>query len=154
MSSNTPGQLLVISQCGDHRDQATCPASDQGQAANLMHELGHNLGLCHGGSLKTTGACDNEGNQNGKPNYLSVMNYSFSHTGIPGGVTYSRWGRHSLFMLDEDSLSEIDGVLVKDGSVPRGTKTRYWCGEKNRWVTVRVNAGRLELQERDSIGAG
>jgi hypothetical protein len=36
-----------------------------------MHELGHNLGLHHGGDVDT----------NLKPNYLSVMNYAF-HIGI------------------------------------------------------------------------
>jgi hypothetical protein len=87
-----------------------------------MHELGHNLGLHHGG----------DDDINGKPNYLSVMNYSFSNTGIPGiGVTYSRWGPSSLYDLDEKSLSEPDGLLVKDGSVPAGAKTRYTCPDSH-----------------------
>jgi hypothetical protein len=42
-----------------------------------MHELGHNLGLRHGGPF----SCDNF-----KPNYLSVMNYNFYTTGIPVGA--------------------------------------------------------------------
>ena len=37
-----------------------------------MHELGHNLGLRHGG----------DDLPNFKPNYLSVMNYSFQLTGL------------------------------------------------------------------------
>ena len=37
------------------------------QAGTFMHELGHNLGLHHGGQEDT----------NYKPNYLSVMNYLF-----------------------------------------------------------------------------
>src|SRR5205814_2843698 len=43
------------------------------QAGSLMHELGHSLGLGHGGD---------EG-LNYKPNYLSDMNYFFDPTGIP-----------------------------------------------------------------------
>lgn len=39
-----------------------------GNAGTFMHELGHNLGLRHGG----------DENRNCKPNYLSVMNYSYS----------------------------------------------------------------------------
>ncbi|MFE2322416.1 CARDB domain-containing protein [Streptomyces sp. NPDC059385] len=48
------------------------------RAAGLMHELGHNLGLDHGGNEK----------HNCKPNYVSVMNYNLN-TGVPrkgGGV--------------------------------------------------------------------
>ena len=43
------------------------------QAATLMHELGHNLGLRHGGSDDI----------NRKPNYVSVMNYLYSPLGLP-----------------------------------------------------------------------
>jgi len=40
------------------------------QAGTFMHELGHNLGLNHGGGLFDTGDRTNY-----KPNYISVMNY-------------------------------------------------------------------------------
>lgn len=43
------------------------------QAATVMHELGHNLGLRHGG---------NE-NNNYKPNYISIMNYLYQLNGLP-----------------------------------------------------------------------
>ena len=43
------------------------------QASTIMHELGHNLGLMHGGS----------DTKNYKPNYLSVMNYLYSLQGLP-----------------------------------------------------------------------
>lgn len=42
------------------------------QASTLMHELGHNLGLRHGGFE----------NRNYKPNYLSVMNYLYQLNGV------------------------------------------------------------------------
>src|SRR5262249_4202145 len=44
------------------------------QATSFMHELGHNLGLGHGGGDDI----------NSKPNYQSVMNYDF-FWGIPPG---------------------------------------------------------------------
>jgi hypothetical protein len=53
------------------------PISANAVSGITMHELGHNLGLKHGGP----GSCDNF-----KPNYLSVMNYNFYTTGIPVGA--------------------------------------------------------------------
>jgi hypothetical protein len=43
------------------------------QAATFMHELGHNLGLRHGGFEDA----------NYKPNYLSIMNYYYQNDGLP-----------------------------------------------------------------------
>jgi hypothetical protein len=43
-----------------------------------MHELGHNFGLVHGGITSSGPDCFNQ-----KPNYISVMNYSFATAGIP-----------------------------------------------------------------------
>jgi hypothetical protein len=55
------------------------------QASTVMHELGHNLGLHHGGLEDT----------NYKPNYWSVMNYLYQLEGLdgnPSGSTaYQRW---------------------------------------------------------------
>jgi hypothetical protein len=48
-----------------------------GVGGTVMHELGHNLGLRHGGSDDV----------NYKPNYLSVMNYRFQLGGIPYAAT-------------------------------------------------------------------
>lgn len=43
------------------------------QASTIMHELGHTLGLRHGGNEDATN----------KPNYYSVMNYFYQMTGLP-----------------------------------------------------------------------
>ena len=55
------------------------------QASTIMHELGHNLGLQHGGNVAT----------NYKPNYWSIMNYMYQLNGLdasPAGATaYQRW---------------------------------------------------------------
>lgn len=71
----------------------------------IMHELGHNLGLRHGG----------DENRNFKPNYDSVMNYWYQFCGndinddaIPdGALDYSR-GEHTD--LDENHLDEPSGI--------------------------------------------
>ena len=55
------------------------------QASTVMHELGHNLGLRHGGFEDT----------NYKPNYWSVMNYLYQLEGMDGNpsgrTAYQRW---------------------------------------------------------------
>jgi hypothetical protein len=53
------------------------------QEGTFMHELGHTLGLDHGGG----------DSMNYKPNYLSVMNYTFQMTNIVADrpLDYSRW---------------------------------------------------------------
>jgi len=70
-----------------------------------MHELGHNLGLQHGGSESL----------NNKPNYNSLMNYQFQFSGVDttcdaigdGLANYSS-GRY--VRLDESLLDERAGV--------------------------------------------
>jgi hypothetical protein len=69
------------------------------QAAVLMHELGHCLRLRHGGNTDT----------NGKPNYLSVMNYLFTLSTLTEGgeINYSSGGRAPL---DEEAVDETAGL--------------------------------------------
>ncbi|QSQ23648.1 hypothetical protein JY651_01285 [Pyxidicoccus parkwayensis] len=68
------------------------------QAGALMHQLGHNLGLQHGGNEST----------NYKPNYLSVMNDTYQVIGlrvdgVDGTLDYSRL---RIASVNEGSLSE------------------------------------------------
>jgi hypothetical protein len=69
------------------------------QAGTFMHELGHNLGLQHGGN----------DNINYKPNYLSVMNYFFQTPAkqFTRPLDYSRATQPTL---DEKDLDEPDGI--------------------------------------------
>lgn len=76
------------------------------QAGTFMHELGHNLGLRHGGGDNT----------HRKPNYLSIMNYSFQFRGVP----HSRGNRFDyshtrLPSLNERDLNEFDGIGCEEG---------------------------------------
>jgi len=80
------------------------------QAGTFMHELGHTLGLQHGG----------DDSVNNKPNYLSVMNYNWqpctvpasAAAGVPGACDYSRIGPAPGGMndLNETSLDECAGI--------------------------------------------
>lgn len=83
----------------------SCSTWDQAVANTIMHELGHNLNLSHGGNTYV----------NWKPNYPSVMNYKFQFPGVDvdcdgygdGVLDYSRGTRAPL---DENSLSESAGI--------------------------------------------
>ncbi|MER5424832.1 hypothetical protein [Streptosporangium roseum] len=70
--------------------------SVRAQSATFVHELGHELGLGHGGGDDVAY----------KPNYLSVMNYHYSFTGIPD---FGRWRDEAARLgplVTDDELSE------------------------------------------------
>jgi uncharacterized delta-60 repeat protein len=78
------------------------------EGSTFMHELGHNLGLHHGGGDEV----------NRKPNYLSVMNYCFEILGTlnPNGrQRYIDYSRRKLDPLDETNLDEFKGINDPDG---------------------------------------
>lgn len=76
------------------------------QAGTFVHELGHNLGLKHGG----------KDHVQYKPNFLSLMNYSFQTDGIPytrlDGVRFRifDYSRFYLPALNENNLNEAMGL--------------------------------------------
>lgn len=70
------------------------------ESGTFMHELGHTLNLHHGG-----GGGDDGRDIHYKPNYLSIMNYSWQLGGRP--LDYSR---SALPTLDESALSEQAGL--------------------------------------------
>ena len=74
---------------------------DVAKAAVLMHELGHLLGLGHGGG----------DNVNGKLNYPSIMNYVLAYKG-PWNETFWKldYSREKLATIDENSVSELVSV--------------------------------------------
>lgn len=78
------------------------------QAGTFAHELGHNLGLYHGGDA---------GAPNGKPNYLSVMNYLFQNRGLSVSGTrafnYSRYSPSDIADLSEEALDESLGIVAR-----------------------------------------
>jgi hypothetical protein len=93
------------------------------QAGTLMHELGHNLNLEHGGDVCT----------NYKPNYLSIMSYRYQFIGIPptGRLDYSA---EDLDDLDEDNNLD-EPVGINNGL----DDTRYNCPD-GTWRTGDGNA--------------
>ena len=93
-NSENPGDNFVVSLgsfSGGSRVQ---------QESTLMHELGHDLGLNHGGSAPTP---------NCKPNYLSVMNWGMQFADdVPGRrLDYSR---SIISSMPETSLNEPGAI--------------------------------------------
>jgi hypothetical protein len=117
-------------------------------SALFMHELGHNLGLLHGG---------NEA-KNDKPNYLSVMNYRYGLSGVDtdcdaqgDGVLAFSHGRN--FPLDERRLDERIGICSGErtvNAINRGQQRKPAIGiaENGRLVVV-WEADRGDARLRD-----
>lgn len=104
-SPNNPSSGIAELGGDDHIVSLKTALSDSNVSKTMMHELGHNLGLQHGGFEFL----------NWKPNYNSIMNYRYSFAGVDtdcngvgnGGLDYSR---NLNPPLDENALSEAAGI--------------------------------------------
>jgi hypothetical protein len=97
------------------------------QAGTFLHELGHNLGLHHGGPDDT----------NNKPNFVSIMNYEFQASGIYKDNSYQfLYSDITCNSLNEAALNENTGVVCATGS------STYWtriCSAGDAWDQVNTN---------------
>jgi hypothetical protein len=106
------------------------------QAAAIMHELGHNLGLRHGGNEDT----------NYKPNYWSTMNYLYTSNGLdqaPNASTaYQRW-----------RLEKGDGTptLCSLSNSPCGSPSQFFINFSDGSSS---NLNEAALSEAANIGRG
>ncbi len=93
--------------------------SDTDREGTFIHELGHNLGLRHGGN----------NHDNYKPNYLSVMNYLYQTMGVyrNGNVGHYDYSRFLLPSLNETSLYEIKGLQMPAAELVNGYATWWRC---------------------------
>src|SRR5262245_9347535 len=88
------GTDLVVT-LGNFTDGVGTPLE---QAGTLMHELGHNLGLRHGG-------CDDASQKAG---YASVMNYAYQMEGV------TRGGRRGVIDFSRGLEPVLDEVLLEE----------------------------------------
>jgi hypothetical protein len=91
------------------------------QARSLMHELGHTLGLVHGGDRSLN-------DLNYKPNYLSVMNYLylFPDTRMED-VSFLDYSRCALPDINEVLTDPNKGIDIGD-CVGQINKNMIWVG--------------------------
>lgn len=104
------------------------------RASTLMHEIGHNLGLQHGGDQGDV-VPDVDGEEgNCKPNYVSIMNYLHSSNGgIPG--------------RGDGSGQDLDGDGAPDGKIVDFSPPRFANGGRGQapLPTLREDALNDEL---------
>jgi Peptidase M66 len=87
--------------------------TDTNYSGTFMHELGHTLGLGHGGGDGV----------NNKPNYVSVMNYLWQFTGVTrSGATLIDFSDAALAILTESALNETTGL----GPGSSGVTISHW----------------------------
>ena len=103
------GNDFVISLgCGWGTFDTSARSIDQ-QAGTFMHELGHNLGLHHGGpATAKIGRTMADYKMNCKPNYLSVMNYARQMPWDLAGTTGT---------IDSTDLANWEGQRLTSGDL-------------------------------------
>ncbi|MFI9329893.1 OmpL47-type beta-barrel domain-containing protein [Kitasatospora sp. NPDC052868] len=130
IAAGVPGSDFIIS-LGSFDNKV---GNTNQQAGTLMHELGHDLGLKHGGSTDTP---------NHQPQYFSVMNYSYQLGGLSIGTTtgvmdYSR----AVGSLTEPTLNERQFPASS-----AGYDVMHWCPntkQGSRFVTVQASAAQVD----------
>jgi hypothetical protein len=102
------------------------------QTGTLMHELGHNLELHHGGGDDV----------NFKPNYLSIMSYAFQTKGVikSGDAGTFDYSRTMLADLTENNLDEPSGL----GGGAAGYGTRRFCASSGEFTPVADARGPID----------
>ncbi len=129
LSRGNPGSDF-FSTLGSKDDQV---GTQNEQTGTFFHELGHNIGLCHGG-------CDTgQVNHLFKPNQFSTMNYGFVVNGMtisdsPSSTAYTEGG---FFDFSRTATPGLDENMLNESSVPNDPayenfSTRYFCPNPNR----------------------
>lgn len=134
-SRGIPGQGFVLTTAGFGRAEEDDPI--KAMAGTFMHELGHTLGLTHGGTDSTKY----------KPNHLSVMNYLYQFSGIYG-TNEINYSEYNLPGMDANNVNE------KNGIDPEGTIENPAIGVK--WLLKDPNTedGSLPMEEENIGGKG
>ncbi|MHC1790314.1 hypothetical protein [Solidesulfovibrio sp.] len=126
--------------------------TDWVRLGTFIHELGHCLSLRHGGADDT----------NYKPNYLSVMNYTFQMTGLfrngqygeSGHPLYFDYQRMNTPVLNENSLTESLGLTGAGDVSTYGTTFWYYSGGTCQAQAVANANGAIDWNRNGAIESG
>lgn len=122
LSRNIPSSDFIVT-LGGWDSSTVQNGSVTDQAGTFLHELGHNLGLLHGGS-------DSE---NWKPNFLSIMNYTYQFTGVrKDSQLQFLYSDVATGDLDESRLDENNGIRVSN----HGNSYLAYVDYLGKWVGV------------------
>jgi hypothetical protein len=123
--STPAGKLGFIVSLGDWKENI---GSEEQQNGTFMHEMGHDLGLLHGG----------EDSVNYKPNYPSIMNYDFQMEGVPrNGKRVWDYSRDEEPSVNESTLTEAGGVNLGTNASGYGTAAAcFKAAEENPEVLI------------------
>ena len=107
------------------------------RVGTFIHELGHNLGLQHGGADEV----------NKKPQYFSVMNYRYQLTGVSkaDGTKYFGYLQQDMPTLKEWALDERKGF---------GPQARGYMYRPNSEAVLRPADGPVDLNGNGEIDHG
>lgn len=137
--SNSSGYAEIVGD--DAIVTLNCANNETNVARTIVHEVGHNLGLDHGGFE----AC------NGKPNYNSLMNYRYQFQGLDAQCRASGDGSSEGYSngeraaIDEARVDELQGVC--------GQPAIDWNGNGNveSGIALDLNPGYGETCGGDAL---
>lgn len=136
-------------------------AQELAQNGTFVHELGHNLGLTHGGHLSTAAA---ERHQTMKPNFPSTMSYRWQ---FPAPSTDCNWTSErvqgyssgSYLVINEPSVNENNGIcdntaldMNNSGTITSGAIDTNGDGATTGTFNDQDQWGNLEL-DFDATGS-
>lgn len=119
LARNIPASNFIVTLGGWHSGTG---GTDDEKVGTFIHELGHAIGLKHGGVDHT----------NYKPNYISIMSYQYQTKGVYRNGSWGNYDyqRFSLPSLSESNLNESVGL--NGGSVLNGYRILYHCNGNSR----------------------
>lgn len=144
-----PGQFFIIS-------SGLIGNNDIALASTFMHELGHTLGLGHGGVYTGENGESIPDNMNYKPNHLSIMNYTYQLTGLKNiyGAYEIDYQNFELPEIDENHVNENNGIDPKGATANKHLIAKLYVGNKYTWHCSTKEFSAIAKQPIDFNGDG